>query len=182
VTGAFDGHQACFCRNHFEGLLEFGDGAEGVARAVDEERGGAQVGKMLRALLRRSTGRMQGVRQKKKTGHETWFFGAEHAGLASAIGMAGEEQLPIRSAPKKITTLRRAQGRLSPKIGEKWGTRLWKLPNHFRFQRCHGIFQPGAVSGCIAGTGRTEGTSLAKRQIAAQDRETRLEKSFCDRT
>jgi hypothetical protein len=37
---------------------------------------------------------MLGVREQQKSGDEIWFFGAEHAGLASAVGVAAQKDSP----------------------------------------------------------------------------------------
>lgn len=91
MTGSFCWEQLGFCGDHFDGALEFGDGAEGIAGAVDEERGCAQVWEMLRALLLGAARRMQRVGEQQEGGGEVWLFGAEHARLAPAIGVASEE-------------------------------------------------------------------------------------------
>lgn len=90
MTGSFYGEQLRFRGDHFDGVLEFGDGAEGIARAVDEERGCAQVGKMLRALLLGTARGMQRVGEKQEGRGQVRLLGAEHARLASAIGVASE--------------------------------------------------------------------------------------------
>lgn len=90
MTGSVYWEQLRFCGDHFHGALKFGDGAEGVACAVDEERGRAQVGKMLRALLLGAARRMERVGEQQEGRGQVWLLGAEHAGLASAIGVASE--------------------------------------------------------------------------------------------
>ena len=91
MTGTFYRKQLCSCGNHFDGTLEFFDRAEGVVRAAHKQSGSAQVGKMLRALLRGLARRMQWVREQEQGCGDFWLFGAEHAGLASAIRVTAEE-------------------------------------------------------------------------------------------
>jgi len=91
VTGAFDCQQFRLGGNHLQRLLQFCDGAEGIARAVDEQRRGAQAGQMLGALLLWFARRMQGIGKQQQGWDQVWLFCAEDAGLAPAVGMAGEE-------------------------------------------------------------------------------------------
>src|SRR5450631_3658485 len=55
-----------------------------------------QVGKMLSALLFGLARGMQRVREQQQGRHQVWLYlrqlGAQHAGLASAVGMASQEE------------------------------------------------------------------------------------------
>ena len=72
MAGACDGQQLGLGGDHFEGLFDFSDGAEGIARALDEERGSAQVGEMLGALLLGVARGMQRIREQEQGGDEVW--------------------------------------------------------------------------------------------------------------
>ena len=70
---------------------------------------------MLRSLLLGTPGRMKRVGEQQEACGQVRFFGAEHARLASAVGMAPEEYgSGFALAFGKIPTSRNT--------GEKWGT------------------------------------------------------------
>src|SRR5580765_1800640 len=98
---------------------------------------------MLRALLFGTARRMQRVGQQEQARDQVWLFGAEHAGLASAVRMAAEENaglfVPGRA---KIPT--------SPKVREEWGTQG-------SFNRCDGVLQTGTVASGVTGARWAEG-------------------------
>ena len=91
VTGAFDRKQLRFRGNHFQSLLQLGDRAEGVARTRHEQRWRAQVGEVLGALLLGLARGMERVGEQEQRGDQARLFGAEHAGLASAVGVTAEK-------------------------------------------------------------------------------------------
>src|SRR3982751_6476911 len=70
---------------------------------------------MLGALLLGAARGMERVGEQQESRDEAWFFGAEHAGLASAVGMACEEDALLLAG--RFPTSRN--------IGEKWGTPLF---------------------------------------------------------
>ena len=139
-----------------------------------------RFGQMLGALLLGLARGMQRIGEQQQAGDEigglVGELGAEHAGLASAIGMAGEEDVFVlfRLGRIKTPTLsqrtRQGWGNLcvsiptSPKTGETWGTLVC-------VERGDCVLQAGSVAGCVAGTGRAIGSGLAVRKIAAQDGE-----------
>ena len=171
-------------------MLDLGDRAEGVAGTVDEERRGAQVGKMPRALLLRLARRMQRVGEQEQTSDEAgvWLgkLGAEDGALASAVGVAGEEDFAgLRLVTIKIPVSRRFPPNEN-RVG--WATRrdlAWRIPRSrkngetwgtpdlcdYLPERGDGVFQAGAVAGGVGGAGRAEGSGLTIGQIAAQDGE-----------
>ena len=153
MTGTFYGHQFRFRWNHFHGAPQLFDRAEGISGAVHEECGRTQIGEMLRALLLEAAGRMQRIGEQQQAGNEIGFFGAEHAGLAAAVGMAAEEDAGF---------FLRAKIPASGNPGQEGGTQTL-----FHRGRC--ILESGAVAGSVSGAGWAERSSLTKRQIASQD-------------
>ncbi len=147
MTGTFYFQQFCFGRNHLERLLEFGGGAEGIARAVDEKCRRAQVGQMLRPLLLGLARRMKRIGEQKEGCDEVVFFGAEHAGLTSAIGVAAEV---------KFAGLRSFRN-----VGERWD-----VPYFLYNRNC--VFQASAIAGGVGRARRSEGSHLAIGEIAAE--------------
>src|SRR5215472_3053018 len=126
---------------------------------MDEQDRTTQIGQMLRSLLLRTARGMQRVGKKQEPGGQIRVFGTEHAGLASAVGVAAEEH----AGPRLVQA--GCRGSLAfLNIGQKRGT-------HHRPQRADGVLQPGTVAGSIGGTGRSEGTCLAEWKVAAQDAE-----------
>ena len=73
----------------FEGGVQLFGGGEGVAGAVDEEGGLAELREMRGAELVGLIGRMERVGEKQEAVGGVWRFGEEHGGLAAAVGMAG---------------------------------------------------------------------------------------------
>src|SRR5437660_3859658 len=110
---------------------------------------------MLRALLLGTARGMERVGEQQETGNQVWFFGAEHAGLASAVGMAAEKNAGL-------FLLVRAKIPTSLRVREKWGAQTV-------FQRSDRVFQAGTIAGGVAGAGWAEGSCLAVGQIAAED-------------
>jgi len=104
---------------------------------------------MLGALLLGFARWMQGIGKQQQARDQVWVFGAEHAGLAAAIGMAGEKN----SSPS-----------LPQRTRQGWGTQSL-------FHCGNGILQSGAVAGGVARAGRAPGARLAIGEIAAQDGE-----------
>ena len=153
MAGALYRHQLRLSWNHFDGALELFDRAEGVAGSMDEERGRAQVGEMLRALLFGASRRMKRVGQQKEPCCQVGLFGAEHAGLATSVGVTAEVEAAF-IMPDNIPT--------SGKTIEKWGAQDF-------FDRGDGVLQARAVARGVSRAGRAKGTSLTKRQIAPQD-------------
>jgi len=88
MTSAFDRKQFCPRWNHFDRAFDFRDGAERIARAVNEQRGRMQIGQMLCPLLLGTPRRMQRIREQQQSWNDIGFFGAKHARLAPAVGMA----------------------------------------------------------------------------------------------
>jgi len=107
---------------------------------------------MLGALLFGLAGRVKGIGEKQEPGDQCWLFGAEHAGLASAIGVAAEEDRAVS----------------------------WGIPciTHNFLYGCDCIFQAGAVAGAVGGAGRAEGSVLAVGEIAAEDGESAVGESI----
>ena len=93
VTGALERQELCFGGDHFHGALQLFDRAERIAGTVHEERGRAQVRKVLRALLLGTARRMERVGQQQQARNQLWFFGAEHAGLTATVGVAAQDDL-----------------------------------------------------------------------------------------
>jgi hypothetical protein len=82
---------------------------------MHEERGCAQVGQVLRALLLGLSRRMERIREQEKAANKLRFLGAEHAGLTSAIRVAAEKEFAsLVLAGQRIPTSRN--------VSEKWGT------------------------------------------------------------
>ena len=139
-------------------MLEFRDGAEGIAGAVDEERGRAQVGEMLGALL---------------------------LGLARGMQRVGEQQQrrELNPVPRRRACwigVRRRSGRRGNGCASFDSPRR-RLRRRGKVNLSHsgdGVFQTGAVAGSVAGAGRAEGSGLAIGQVAAQDGETGGGESF----
>ena len=69
----------------------FVEGAEAVARAVNEEGGRAERRKVRGAELRGLFRRMQGIGEEQQRVGEAGRGGGEHGRLASAVGMAAEK-------------------------------------------------------------------------------------------
>jgi hypothetical protein len=61
---------------------------------------------MLRALLLRLSRGMERIREQQQACYQLWLFGAEHAGLASAVGVAAQEDAPFVPWLGKIPTSR----------------------------------------------------------------------------
>ena len=85
VTGALDYSQDGCDRDCLESGFELFGRAEGVSRAVYEQRWASDLRKVLSSLVR-LTRRMEWVRQQQQTCGATWFLRCEHAGLAASIG------------------------------------------------------------------------------------------------
>ena len=75
--------------------FDFGQGAEGVARAMDEESGGFDGREVSGARLLRLLRRVKRVGEKEKAIDEAGLgrceFGGEDGGLATAVGVSTEE-------------------------------------------------------------------------------------------
>src|SRR5580704_5914046 len=91
MTRAFYGHELRLRGNQLQSLLDLRDRAERIARALDEESGSVQVEEVLRAKLVRLAGRVQRIRKQEQSGGFFGRFGAEHAGLPSAVRVAADE-------------------------------------------------------------------------------------------
>ncbi len=178
VTGVFDREQFRSCGNHFQGVFEFDDSSERIARSGNEERGSVQAGKMLGALLLRTARRVQWIGEQKQAGGEVTFLGAEHTSLTASVGVAGEEDSPFPPNERRVgrgilflfTTPTLSQRRRQSWGG--WGNLILLKIRVRSFSDCgDGVFQSGAVAGGVAGTGRAKGSHLAIGQVAAQDGE-----------
>ena len=95
VTGSFYCQQLRLCRDHLHRALEFFDCAERVPRAVNKECGRSQVREMLCALLFGTAWRMERVGEQHETCGHIGLFGAQHAGLPSAVGVTPEIDPPF---------------------------------------------------------------------------------------
>ena len=125
---------------------------------MDEERGSVQVGEMLGTLLLGLARGMQRVREQEQARDQVGLgltqFGGEHAGLAAAIGVTAEEELP---------GLVRINIPTSPNTGEKWGTQVC-------FKRGDGVSESLTVAGGVAVAGWAEGSDLAEGEISSGGR------------
>ena len=77
--------------------------------------------------------------------------------------MASEEDIAVPLVRVRIPTSRKRR--------EKWGTQDL-------FHRRYGVFQSGAVAGCIAGAGRAVGSDLPVWQITAEHGKSDVRKGF----
>ena len=71
--------------------FDFGDGAESVARAGNEERRRLEAREMGGSQFLRALRRMEWVGEQEKSLNEAGFVGGEHGRLPAAVGMAAEE-------------------------------------------------------------------------------------------
>src|SRR5580698_9806834 len=114
---------------------------------------------MLRALLLGFAWRVEWVGEQEQAGDRFSLlflfgeFGAEHAALASAIGVAAEKDL---SRALRLVRI--------------------KIPTYGFLQNSDGVFQAGAVAGSVGGA---EGSRLTIGQVAAEDGESVGTEDFC---
>ena len=96
--------------------------AEGVARAVDEQRGRAPFREKTGAQLIRLPRRMQRIGKQQQPVGQPGTLGRDHRGLPAAVGMPAGEHAPLRPLPQRlhrpghafaIARLRRGRRRLS---------------------------------------------------------------------
>jgi ATP-dependent DNA helicase RecQ len=100
IVSGLKRHQRRARGNERPSGLELGDGPEGVARAVHEERRGAQCGKVGGPPRRPAARRMQGVGEKQQGAGQAGIVGQGQAGLAAAVGVTAREASPRRHLPE----------------------------------------------------------------------------------
>ena len=152
MAGAFYRDQLRSRRDHLQRAFELFCGAEGIAGAVDEQCWCAQVGQVLRALLLRVARRMERIGEQQESAYQSRLFRTQHAGLASAVGMAPQDDSGFCG---------RVRIPASGNIGRKRGTERGLYCGNCVLQSC-------PVPGGVAGTGRAERSRLPIRQIAAE--------------
>jgi hypothetical protein len=91
VAGGFHGQQLRARRDELQRGGQFVDGGEAIAGSVKEQRGSAEVREVSGAQLRGRLGRMQRIGKQEQRVDESWVRSGEHRGLASAVGMAAQE-------------------------------------------------------------------------------------------
>ena len=167
VTGAFDRQQFRPCRNHLQRALKFLNRPEGIAGALNEQRWRSQVWEMLRPLLLGPARRMQRIGQQQQSRNQVWGvmgkLGAEHAGLASAIGVSAEIDVSRRFAafvPRRVIRVPTLSRQRTP----GWGI-------HHSPECGNRVLQAGAVARGVARSRWPEGSRLAKGKIAAEHAE-----------
>jgi hypothetical protein len=100
MPSAFDFHEHLPCWDQGKGRLHLIVRAEGIAGAMDEQRGRCESRKMSGAQFGRFARRMERVGKQEKSRHKFGLFGNEHAALASAIRMAAEKDASRRFRPQ----------------------------------------------------------------------------------
>jgi hypothetical protein len=93
VVAAGQQHECGLGRYEAAGGIDFGGRTEGVAGAVDEEGGAAEFREVCGAEGFRPARRVQRIGEEQEPGRDAGSSGCEHGCLASAIGMAAEEEL-----------------------------------------------------------------------------------------
>lgn len=101
MTGAFHDQELRVAGDHFDGLLQFFNRSERIARAVDEQRRRVQTWQMLRALLLGFARRVQGIGEQQQSRGNFRIFGAQHARLAAAIRVAAEKNMAWNFLPER---------------------------------------------------------------------------------
>lgn len=91
MGGAIDLQESVRGRNESQCCVHLVGRAEGVARAVDEEGRGAQLGKVGSAELGGFVRRVKRIGEEQEAIDELRILGKEHGGLAAAVGMAAEK-------------------------------------------------------------------------------------------
>lgn len=91
MGGAIDVQEPVRGRNESQSCVHLVGRAEGVARAVDEEAWGAQLGKVGSAELGGFLRRVKRIGEEQEAVGDLRIFGKEHGGLAAAVGMAAEK-------------------------------------------------------------------------------------------
>ena len=86
-------------RNLRDRRAQFLDRRERIARAVDEQRGRAQLRKECRAQLLGLARRMQRIGEQQQAVGQIGMLGRGHRGLPSAVGMPSREDAPRRVLP-----------------------------------------------------------------------------------
>ena len=71
--------------------FDFGDGAESVARAGNEERRRLEAREMGGSQFLRALRRMEWVGEQEKSRNEAGFVGGEHGRLPASVGMSAEK-------------------------------------------------------------------------------------------
>src|SRR5215470_8519721 len=97
MAGIVDFEKCVRRGNEFEGGSHFGNRAEGVASAMNEERGRGQLREMAGTKLRWFSRRMKRVGEQQQSVDQLRVFGDQDGGLAPSVGMAAQKQASLRS-------------------------------------------------------------------------------------
>ncbi len=181
MTCAFDGQQFCSGGDHLERLFDLCNRSERIARAVHKQRRRVQTRQMLCALLLGTSRRMQRIGQQQQSRDEIRLlfrkFCAQHAGLASTVGVSTEKDLAFPPNENRVgwaTLVVLKIPILSQRTRQGWGNQRFLYGGN-----C--IPQPGTITSSIAGAGRSERSHLPIRQVAAQHGESARAESFGQR-
>jgi hypothetical protein len=152
VGGVFDGEEVVAGGDLIQGEGEFFDGGEGVAGALDEEGGLGDLREVFGAELSRFVGRVQRIGEQEQSVGGFGIFCEEHAGLAAAVGVSGEDYAGLACVSRRLTRCRHHV-------------------LHKEFQLFCDLAEAFAVCGGGAGMRWSVRAKLAEREIEAEDGE-----------
>ena len=101
VAGALGDDERGGGGNAAPGRVQLGHRAEAVARAVHEDRGGAEGGEVRGAGLAGPLRRVQGIREEQQRVGEARRLRREHRGLPAAVGVAAQDEAAGRERAQR---------------------------------------------------------------------------------
>jgi len=101
VARAFDGQQLRARGNEFQRGAHLVERAKAVARAVNEQRGRAQIREVRGAEVSRVARRMQRIGKQKQRVGQRGIRSRQHGTLASSVGVPAEEDPGGRVLPER---------------------------------------------------------------------------------